>query len=498
MTFFKNNKLEITCIVFLFAIHVIIGNIFIIEFPPFGDDLGFIDFVRIQSQKAFSFKEFYYPFNGGVHSNLLMKLVLLAQYKLFGVINYKTITIFLQLILLPIAFIFLSYFSLNNWSKFSKISFFLFFFSLKGNLDNFNVIGILQHGAALFFCFVWTAYLSVVKRNFILAFLVANLALIFISSEAIGMILILIFISFFNKFNFRFGLILFSIVNIILFYCGIKYSTSILELPPAKIYFFSTFFKGFLIFLGGLFTNLKVAFTLGSCYLLAMIFTFLKLPGSFKEKLANLKMFPVLIFVSLAFVGLLIQFTRVDFEGANHSFGTSVAIRFSSYHLYSILLFLFFLLERSNRYLQISLLSIAIFFYGFNLVRNYDYLKNERERIYLDAFNFSHVNENTIYEVNKNQNKNIMESGIMILPNFDKLRNLKSVGEFKVMGKKQENEFTYLETDRSFDSTIAKIYLENSDFVLVSLTKASGNKSLLKVSTKFLDRHKIDKIEVLK
>lgn len=225
---------------------------------------------------------------------------------------------------------------------------------------------------------------------------------------------------------------------------------------------------------------------------------FFKIPGTLVEKLQNEKMFPLIIFLSIVFVGSLIQITRVDFEGATNAFGTSVATRFSSYHLYALLLFLFLIFEIKIRIFQVAMLFISIFFYSFNLVKNYNNLKNDQQNIYIDAYNFKYANESTFYVVDKNQVKNIIDSGIMTLPNFKDFIHLKSIDEFSVKEKKIENEYTYLSTDRSFDANIAKIYLENNMSILVHFSNEGNNKSTIKLLSKFASKHQILKIEVLK
>ncbi|MEY2793277.1 MAG: hypothetical protein RJA76_1269 [Bacteroidota bacterium] len=497
MTFFKNNLLVIGLIICLFIFHLLIGNSLIVAFPPFGDDLGFIDLVRNISFNSFSFKEFYYPFNGGVHSNLLMKLCLLIQFKIFGIINYKSITLFLQLFVLGIAFIFLKYFEKQKWSTISKIVFFILFFCLKGNFDNYNVIGVLQHGAALLFLIVFSSYYAFIKKDLKIAFLVSNLALIFISSEAIGAILFLILTSLMLDSKHKYVYIFISLANILVFYLGIKYSSNLLQLPPTKYYFSISFFQGILIFVGGLFTNFKIASLLGFLYLSGMSLYFFKIPGSLKEKFKDEKMFSVMIFISLLFVGALVQVTRVDSPSVNHAFGTSVAVRFSSYHLYFLMLFLFLLLETKNKLLNYSLLLISIFNYGFNLFKSYSYLLLDRQRVLLDAYNFKTSQENTIYELDKNVAKNMVESGVMNFPDFTNLNLLKPNKSYVISETKYDNEFTYLVSNQLFESNIAKIYLDNNTTVLVMVYKNYNHTSNIKLLTSFVRRHNFTKIEVL-
>jgi hypothetical protein len=121
----------------------------------------------------------------------------------------------------------------------------------------------------------------------------------------------------------------------------------------------------------------------------------------------------------------------------------------------------------------------------------------DRQRVLLDAYNFKTSQENTIYELDKNVAKNMVESGVMNFPDFTNLNLLKPNKSYVISETKYDNEFTYLVSNQLFESNIAKIYLDNNTTVLVMVYKNYNHTSNIKLLTSFVRRHNFTKIEVL-
>lgn len=278
------------------------------------------------------------------------KLVLALLYFTTSVINFKIATLLANLIYLIILYYFINYFKRIELKPIYQICFLLLFFSLKGNSDNFNLIGIMQHGLATFAFFVSISYMIAVKKKYTLSIILSNICLSTISIEIIGLILVANFYSLLFKNKHRYILLLLSLLNIIFYYVGIKYSEQVLQLQTFDIQIVGNTFYGIFIFIGGIVSNFKLAFLIGLVIFLSMIYYFFQLEGNFKEKLFGIKMFPILLFSAILANAILVQLGRNENNDQNSQLFTANAIRFSLFHLYGLLVFLLISLDYLERW----------------------------------------------------------------------------------------------------------------------------------------------------
>ncbi len=484
----------------LILFHFIIVNYLTVPFPFWGDDLVFVDFVRRVTQGELDLLQGYYPFHGGIHANVLMKIFLLIQNKILGIINYKISVLIGQLSLGILLCYFLNYFKKLSIPIFSQLAFIFLLFSLKGNSDNFNLLGILQHTITIVLITI-CGYLALINKKLFPAFCIANLGLIFISTEIIGALVLLCGIALLLKSNHRFFYVLISILNVIVYYLGINYSNSLLHQTSSNFHFSIHFFQGLMIFMGGLFSNFKLIIVLSFSYLLIQLVSFLRIEGDFVQKIQNPKFFPNFLFLSVLFIGAFIQVGRTDNPAVDHAFNTSIAQRFSFYHLTFLLSsFLAIIQFEKFRSMKFSLLflSFGLLFYSYNLLKTWNKLSIDKNRIYIDAFNYRFLNDNLTYGADESQVKRIVSSNLLYFPEFQDLKEMKIDKEIQVKNIIEDGQYTIMFFESKLENQIAMIQTKNNKKLLVPIIDVSSNSPSIKVSPNWLAKNQIDHIFLMK
>jgi hypothetical protein len=496
-----NQKIVILTASVLFIIQLILVNEFTIEFPNFGDDLYFLKFISNYDYTNFKFNNFYYPFHGAIHVNLMNKLVLVLLFFTTSVINFKIATLLANLIYLIILYYFINYFKKIGLKPIYQICFLLLFFSLKGNSDNFNLIGIMQHGLATFAFFVSISYMIVVKKKYTLSIILSNICLSTISIEIIGLILVANFYSLLFKNKHRYILLLLSLLNIIFYYVGIKYSEQVLQLQSFDIQIVGNTFYGIFIFIGGIVSNFKLAFLIGLVIFLSMIYYFFQLIGNFKEKLFSIKMFPILIFSAILTNAILVQLGRNENNDPNSQLFTANAMRFSLFHLYGLLVFLLISLdylerwpisESVSKYFSKGLLLLFLLFYGHNFIKISNYLRTEKKKILVDAYNVTQNFESTNYKIDVQFAKELSNDRSIIFPNLEKMKGLKTMNYTAVQQFENDGTYTNIYFENAQKYSLASIQNILSKPTLFSVTISNKELSTIKVGNFWLIENKID------
>lgn len=496
----KKGNVGFFCVfVLLIGFQYFIISDFVVSFPNGGDDLGFIDKAKRFSDGEMSLVDTYYPFHNIVHVCWIIKFIYWIQIKTFGIINYKLIVQFGQLLFLPLIFLFRSYFKIQNWSIFLQISFLFILFSIKGNLDNLVALGLFQHTITVL-CIVFAGYYSILKKSYFKSFLITNICLFLNSTEITGALFMLMIMVLLTNEPKKYFYIGFSIINLITYYFGIKHSENLLQLHSPSFHISFNFLLGVLTFVGGLFSNIKILLFLGIFYLSIVIIAFFNIPGKLKDKFTSNQFFPIYVFLSIFSIGILIQLGRTDPQHPEIGIFTSVASRFSFYHL-SIFCSVFIIIvenfKHKVRFLPILSLIFAISFYGYNLFKIWPNLKFDSKRVAIDYYNFFNSGENLSYSLDKSLANRIINSKVIATPDFKWINQLKRKRKFNVLKVEEDGIFTNLIGPSSLATPFLEIELVNQKRVFAPIQMIDSNLGKFRVSTDWLKNNRFKKIYLL-
>lgn len=496
----KQGQIGFFCVFgLIFGFHYFIINEFVVPFPNWGDDLGFIDQAKRFSDGEISIVETYYPFHNIVHVCWLIKFFFWIQIKTFGIIDYKLSVQIGQILLIPLIYLYRSYFKIQNWSVIFQISFLFILFSLKGNLDNLVALGLFQHAITVL-CIVFAGYYSILKKSYFKSFLITNICLFLNSTEITGALFMLMIMVLFTNEAKKYFYIVFSLVNIIIYYLGIKHSENLLQLHSPSFYISFNFLLGILTFVGGLFSNIKVLVLLGIVYLFIVVIAFFNIPGKLKDKFTSNQFFPIYVFLSIFSIGILIQLGRTDPQHPEIGIFTSIATRFSFYHL-SIFCSIFIIivenLKLRVRFLPIFTLIFAILFYGFNLYKIWPNLKFDSKRVAIDYHNFFNSGENLFYGSDKNLVNRFINSKVLVAPDSKWINQLKRKGVFNVQKVEVDGTFTNFIGPSTLATPFLEIELVNQKRVFAPIQMIDSNLGKFRVSTDWLKSNKFKNIYLL-
>jgi hypothetical protein len=115
------------------------------NFPSWADDFTFIHIIL--QQKQYSFFEFIpllFKTHNEIHRIVFSRLLVILMYFFTGEFNFKTFTILANIQMIGILIPFYLYLKKKTWSIWHLIPISLLLFAGYGNIDNFNLIGVLQ------------------------------------------------------------------------------------------------------------------------------------------------------------------------------------------------------------------------------------------------------------------------------------------------------------------------------------------------------------------
>ncbi|MHA8053974.1 hypothetical protein [Aquirufa sp. OSTEICH-129A] len=277
-------------------------QIYTLNFPNWGDDYAFLELIHyvknhsIQENIAYIFH-----FHNDIHRIAYSRIWVLMQYAVWGQVNFKTGILIanVQMILVLIPFhLFIRKIKRSPWHLFGIAC---LLFSPFGNLDNFNLIGVLQHTASLLFL-VWIAYGLFYAEN---AWWTIVLALCypFVSTEGIAFLPIVAYVLWTKKSRFSLSFSLLALGVIYLYFHDYVGNSS------AGAHFSWILFKGLFIFLGNWVLPVSDSFRIWInilAGLLVLLFFTWKILGSFRIQLS----FPSILFLQILATGFLICYGR--------------------------------------------------------------------------------------------------------------------------------------------------------------------------------------------
>ncbi|MHA8060053.1 hypothetical protein PQG22_02115 [Aquirufa beregesia] len=160
-------------------------HLYALNFPNWGDDYAFLELLDYVHQHSWKENVAYiFHFHNDIHRIAYSRIWILIHYALGGNLNFKTAIILanVQMVLILIPFHrFLQKIKRSSWHL---VGIACLLFAPFGNLDNFNLIGALQHTGSILFL-VWIAYGLFYEENAIWVIILA-LFYPFVSTEGIA------------------------------------------------------------------------------------------------------------------------------------------------------------------------------------------------------------------------------------------------------------------------------------------------------------------------
>ena len=289
-------------------------------------------------------------------------------------------------------------------------------FSVNGNLDNYGLIGVLQHLSSILFM-VSISYGLIYKPNHIWPLFLTFLYP-FVITEGLVFILWVLCYLYFTKSKFRVTFtILFALIFVFYFH---NYEGDHSNLPRADyVEMIYLFLKGILVYLGSsLKHNVSIAWVIG-LFIIAYCGHFLW--QTISEKTASkptARLFPLFLFVQTLMTGALIAIGRVS-NGGEAALQVLLADRFYTYGAFLlVILYLMLVLDLKNKsflkpvYFLIPASIFGIFSFSNAQTRLFD-LKN---RVRLDASNAFLFKKSANYILTSRDSYLLSNSGLYHFP----------------------------------------------------------------------------------
>ena len=184
------------------VIHFFLLNKFVVNFPSWGDDIIYLDLIEKFDKISWSERlGNIFAFHSYIHRIAFSRTLLVLYYKMIGIINFKVIIMLANLQSIAILWIIFRYLKREQMSTWYLVGVSILLFSVNGNLDNYGLIGVLQHLSSILFL-VLISYGLIYKPSHIWPLIMA-LLYPFVSTEGLVFILWASCYLFFTKSKFR-------------------------------------------------------------------------------------------------------------------------------------------------------------------------------------------------------------------------------------------------------------------------------------------------------
>ncbi len=446
------------------------------SYPSWGDDWGFILLFDTQLSEVFSsFSSYLVSFHGGIHANIWAKVHVILSSLFVSKFSYTATIWVANLWLLPILYCLARYVRLKGHQSWHVLGITLLLFSLKGQLDNFSLIGVFQHGATVAMV-VLISYLMTIQKRYMAGVLVANASLLMISTESLGILFFANVLLGLIKHQHRYCVWVLSVLSVILYYKGIQISSDMLGILGGAIHLNMGLFPAVFIFLGGIISRVWVAFALGViCFSVLMYPVFRSIKSVGKEGNERMLFLPM-IFLSMSSIGFLIHLGRgVDASG-QVSYGVLLAPRFSLYHVIPLVLLYIGLLEirpiLAPRIQGFMVLG-ALGFYGLSMWTQLPLLQVDQRRILTDAYVMKTQQTCLSYPMDHLYAKRIVGKPWYTWPDFSEITSLDKQNPVYYT-RKEEGEITQIRCLTRMDSPYFALLAGDKKYV-VSGNSIPGN-----------------------
>jgi hypothetical protein len=344
----SHNVFLVVLILIPAAIHFFLLNKFVVNFPSWSDDFIYLDL--IEKFDKISWHERLtniFAFHNSIHRIAFSRTLLLLYFKIIGTINFKVIIMLANLQWIAILWVIYKYLKREQLSIWYLVGVSIFLFSVNGNLDNYGLIGVLQHLSSIL-CMVLISYGLIYKPKHIWPLFI-TLLYPFVSTEGLVFIFWVLSYLYFTKSKFRVTFtFLFTLLFVFYFrdYVG-DHSDMTKADYLEKIYLI---LKGILVFLGSsLKHNVSIAWMIG-LFIIAYFGYFLW--QTISEKIASkpsVRLFPLFLFVQTLMTGALIAIGRV-LIGGEVSLQLLLADRFYTYGAFLlVILYLMLIVDLKNK-----------------------------------------------------------------------------------------------------------------------------------------------------
>ena len=384
----SHNIFWVVLILIPVAIHFFLLDKFLVNFPSWGDDIIYIDLIEKFDKISWPERlSNIFAFHNYIHRIAFSRTLLILYFKIIGTINFKVIIMLANLQSGAILLIIFKYLKREQLSIWYLVGVSILLFSVNGNLDNYGLIGVLQHLSSILFM-VSISYGLIYKPNHIWPLFLTFLYP-FVITEGLVFILWVLCYLYFTKSKFRVTFtILFALIFVFYFH---NYEGDHSNLPRADyVEMIYLFLKGILVYLGSsLKHNVSIAWVIG-LFIIAYCGHFLW--QTISEKTASkptARLFPLFLFVQTLMTGALIAIGRVS-NGGEAALQVLLADRFYTYGAFLlVILYLMLVLDLKNKsflkpvYFLIPACIFGIFSFSNAQTRLFD-LKN---RVRLDASN---------------------------------------------------------------------------------------------------------------
>jgi len=375
-------------------IHFFLLQKYLMNFPSWADDFTFIHIIL--QQKQYSFFEFIpllFKTHNEIHRIVFSRLLVILMYFFTGEFNFKTFTILANIQMIGILIPFYLYLKKKTWSIWHLIPISLLLFAGYGNIDNFNLIGVLSHTSALLFL-VWIAYGLICTKQRVLP-IILSLALPFVSTEGLAMLPLVAFILLKEKHKLTLPFLLFAFIIIYHYSNGVKTDTPTLNLSVL----FSLAY-GFISFIGISRIPISDTYRILICAIQGFsILTYFFILLSKTNRTHKLKefAFPAIILYQIAATGVMICLSRYTLGPISI---IAISERFNSYGLLPLIAIYLMSIESFGKAKLLT--SIIFCYYLASLYFAIPNLKGFQNRQKGDIINTYYQHETVNYDISEN------------------------------------------------------------------------------------------------
>jgi hypothetical protein len=385
---------------------------YLINFPNWGDDFLFLAYFT--DLPSFNFMEFgrrTTEFHSYIHRFPMARLIT-AVYSIFQTeFNFKTLTILANLSTLTIIYPLTKLIQRNQVNPWHLVALVGLLFAPNGNMDNFALIGVLQHTTSLVYL-IWISYWISDPKSRSWGIWFALLYPMF-STEGLAFIPCIVLLLIYLRDS---RVWIFSIAGLFVFYVYFLGYASPATIPSSGSLVEKLLFtvKGTIVFVGGAVKkDLIISMIIGTIFMLNTLYILWK----YHQTKNGAFLFSGLILLQIMAVGAMITLGRGNAQAGD--LGALFSERFSTYGLIFILISYFAAIQPNLYKLKFSriwLLIPAMVWIGLSTVLAKPKLENLHTRLIADASNAYYFNTNTVYRFEEREINLLKKSGNYTFP----------------------------------------------------------------------------------
>lgn len=385
---------------------------YLINFPNWGDDYLFLAYFT--DLPRFTVAEFWsrtVEFHSYIHRCISTRLFT-AVYAIFrSAFDFKELTILANLLSISIIYPLAKLLKRNNVNPWHMVALVGLLYAPNGNLDNFALIGVLQHSISLIFLF-WISYLISTEKSRSWGIWLSLLYPMF-GTEGLAFIPCIILLLIYMRDS---RIWIYSLCGALVIYVYFLGYASPATIPSSGSLLSKLIFtiKGTIVFVGGAVKkDLTISLIIGGLFLINSLFVLWKYHKTKNSAL----LFSGLILSQILAVGAMITLGRGNAQAGD--IGALFSERFSSYGLVFILITYFAAIQPDLYKLPVArhwLLIPALAWFGISSILAVPKFKNLHTRLIADASNAYYFNTNTFYRMEDREITLLKKSGNYTFP----------------------------------------------------------------------------------